>query len=330
MDIATFLADKPLVAFLGLAVSFAVLVKIADWFVDGAVGIAEAANMPKKLIGIVLVGFATTTPELLVSVQAAFRGLPEIAFGNALGSVLADGFAMGLAGVIAASAIPIHRSVLLISGTFLSVIVLAAYGLALNGTIGRGEGAFLIGAFCAYLAIACYRAAKERSNGPVHVAHEGNAPKLGQALLLLAMGLLGVLLSSKGVLDCSIAIATFFGVSKTIVGLTIIAIGTSLPEIATCVTAALKGEGDIAAGDIIGADILNICWIIGASAIVNPITVSMREVHFAFSFTLIIVFAMLGMMVRRWKFGKDKGLVLIFIYIAYLTLLCIFIGPRPS
>jgi len=151
MDLSSFLLDKPLLAFAGLVVSFLILAKSAGWFVDGAVGVAEAADLPKMLIGIVLVGFATTTPELFVSVQAAFRGMPEIALGNALGSVMADGFALGLAGVLAASAIAIHRSILVISGTFLMCVTLAAYLLALNGTFARAEGAVLILMFCGYL-----------------------------------------------------------------------------------------------------------------------------------------------------------------------------------
>ena len=337
MDLTAFLSDKPLLAFGGLLVSFLILAKSADWFVDGAVGIAEIFRLPKMLIGIVLVGFATTTPELFVSVQAAARGMPEIALGNALGSVMVDGFAMGLAGILAATAIVIHKSVLIISGTFVTLVGLVAYGFALDGTFSRIEGVIVIAMFCGYVAFACWHARKEAKrlapgeHGEADdMAIHSHSHTLKQAMNHLGCGLLGVMLSSKGVLDCSVAIAIHFEVSKIVIALTLVAIGTSLPEIATCAAAALKGEGSIAAGDIIGADILNICWIIGASSVVNPITVPMRTIHFAFCFALLIIVVMLGMMAWRWKFHKVKGLVLIFIYIAYLVLVYIVIGPSSG
>jgi cation:H+ antiporter len=154
---------------------------------------------------------------------------------------------------------------------------------------------------------------------------EENLPASKLALLKkpifqFSVGIIGVILTCRAIIWASVNIAEHFSVSKTIIGLTIIAIGTSLPEISTCVTAALKGEGEIAVGNIIGADILNVLWILGVSSIANPITVELKIINFAFPFMILIVITMLVAMRIGCRLGKVKGFILFGLYIVYFVL----------
>jgi cation:H+ antiporter len=139
-------------------------------------------------------------------------------------------------------------------------------------------------------------------------------------LILFFIGIAGVGLTSRGVIWAAENIARKFAISDTIIALTIVALGTSLPEISTCITAALKGEGEIAVGDIIGADILNILWIIGASSIANPIKVESKVINFTFPFMILVVLTMLVSMRIGCRLGKVKGFILFVLYILYLIL----------
>jgi len=313
---------SPLLAFGILAVSFVILTKCADWFIDGAVGMAEIFSLPRMVVGMFMVGFATTAPELAVSVQAAFMGHSEIALGNAIGSVIVDdGVAMAVAAIIAPTAILIPGRILKTAAIFLIVIDLVAYAMASNGVLNRIEGGILVAAFFAYLVyIIRSRSVMIEDEMELIDQIEAKTTDWKRPTLLFLGGLVGVLLSSRGVIESSLVIARFFNVSEAIIGLTVIAIGTSLPEISTCIVAARKGEGQIAVGDIIGADIMNVCWIAGASAVVRPIHVSLRMINFAFPFMLVIVITMLGMMRHRYKLERKHGFVLLSIYAVYIFL----------
>lgn len=313
--------------FLLLIFSFAVLFKCADFFVSGASHIANCLNMPKMVIGIVLVGLATTAPEFAVSVQAASLGHPEIALGNAIGSVICDdGVALALAALIAPVAILINCKMLKIAGIFLLSIDVVGYLLAKNGTVGRIEGAFFVVLLIMYFWF-ILKSKKIRAVNFGQIPDVDANPelcelplkqRLKKPLLLFSLGLIGVIITSRIVLESSIKIARHFDISETVIGLTIIAIGTSLPEISTCITAALKKEGEIAVGNIIGADILNVLWIIGVSALVNPITVDKDIINFTFPFMILIVAVMLGLMRIGCRLGKIKGMILFLLYVVYL------------
>ncbi len=315
------------VAFGVLIVCFLILTRCAGWFVDGAVGIAEHLKLPKMLIGIVLVSLATTSPELAVSVQSALRGNPEIALGNAVGSVIVDdGVALGLGALVASTPILVNPYLLKTTGIFLIVVDLAAYAMAFDGTLNRVEGVVLILLFGVYCVFAYMtRRRSSEAEAPMEELAEIEAAiagrGLGTLILWFVIGLVGVLISSHFVVDSAVVIAEFFGISNAVIGLTVVAIGTSLPEIATAVTAARKGHGGIVVGNILGADILNICWIAGASATVNPLVVEPRVIHFSFPAMLIIVGAMLVMMRTRHRLTKGEGVFLLALYGVYLGLI---------
>jgi len=312
-----------------LLISFAILFKCADYFVAGAVGIAQVTRIPKMVVGIVLVGLATTAPEFGVSVQAAFLGHPEIALGNAIGSVICDdGVALALAAIVSASVILVNCRLLQTAGIFLLSIDVLAYVLARNGTIGRVEG----GGFVLILGLYFVFIIKKRnvsiaSQKNQHQEEEEKAHPLSlkisllkKPIFLFIAGICGVILSSRIVIWASIRIAQHFSLSETVIGLTIIAIGTSLPEISTCITAARKGEGEIAVGDIIGADILNILWIIGVSSIVSSIKVDLEVIDFTFPYMILIVTVMLVSMRLGCRLTKGKGILLLGLYGLYLFL----------
>ena len=175
--------------FLAMAAAFVVLFKSAGFFVDRSVGIAEALRLPKMIVGIVLVGFATTAPEIAVSVQSAYLGYPELAFGNAIGSVICDdGVALALAAIVAPIAISVDKKILRTAGLFLVFIDILAYVLSLNGKISRVEGSALVGLLIGYIIFVIYNEKRKRSvsdsGGPINKETED----LGEAFFLWEKG----------------------------------------------------------------------------------------------------------------------------------------------
>ncbi len=304
-----------------LIVSFALMFKSAGFFVEGACRIARVLNISKMVTGIVLVAFATTAPEFVVSVQAAFLGHPEISLGNAIGSVICDdGIALALAALLAPAAIPVNCRLLKSIGPFILFIDVFVYLLAKNGTIGRLEGiVFILISSFYFLFLIREQRQKRRTESQGKDVSNGR-DQLRKSLFFFAGGIIGVIVTSRLVIWASIHIASHFSISETLIGLTVIAIGTSLPEISTCVAASLKGEGEIAIGNILGADILNVLWIVGASSVARPITVDLDLINFAFPFMILIVAAMLVGMRVGCRLGKIEGLVLLGLYGLYFFL----------
>jgi cation:H+ antiporter len=306
-----------------MAVAFAILFKSADFFVESAAGLAAHFNLPKMLVGIIIVGFATTAPEIAVSAQSAYLGHPEIAFGNAIGSVIVDdGVALALAGILAPAAIMVNKNILRTAGVFLIFIDIIAFLLALDMTITRTEGLIFIFLLVLYILFVIYTEKRRKlqlMELDEELVEKGDGEDPKKLVLMFLFGLAGVILSSRGVIHSSIVIAEFFNISETIIGLTIVAIGTSLPEISTCIIAARKGHGEIAVGDIIGADILNILWIIGVSATIAPMHLLPMTVYFSFAFMFLIVGTMLVALRINYSFWRVKGFILLGIYLVYLV-----------
>lgn len=312
-----------------LLISLIVLFKCADFFIEGSVGLAHIFSIPKLIVGIVFVGLATTAPEFAVSVQAAFLGHPEISLGNAIGSVIADdGIAMALAGIVASTAIIVNCRVLRIIGFFLLTIDFFAYLLVMNGEISRLEGAALLGLLVFYFFIIIFMQKRKKGFLPTseeqvvneeRYSDENRSRMIRKYIFYFIGGIIGVVITSRVIIWSAVNISRYFSISETIIGLTVIAIGTSLPEISTAVTAALKGEGDIAVGNILGADVLNILWIVGMSALVRPIHVEVEVIRFTFPYMILIVTVMLVLMRIRCRFGKLKGAILLFFYVIYFV-----------
>lgn len=333
------LPDNLAVNVVVIVLAFGVLSFCADFLVDGAVGIAQRLRVPKIVIGIVLVGFATTSPELTVSLLAALRGHPELALGNAIGSVIVDdAVALGLGIVVAPVAIAVDSKVLKTTGLFLAAVAVVSFALAANGTVSRLEGVALLAIHVAYLTAVLIAEGRRRRRrraaaggepaaagaGPEDAEAEaedhGKPGGLGIQVLRLAGGVAGIVLASELLVESATFVARVVGASEAIIGLTIIAIGTSLPEIATSISASRRGHGDLALGNILGADILNLLWIIGASALANPIRVDRDIVFFSFPWMLLIVGTMLLLCRIGYRLPRWKGLLLVGLYLIYLTM----------
>jgi len=309
-----------------IGIAFVILSKSADFLVDGAVAIAYELRVPKIIIGIVLVGFATTTPEFTVSLISSLEGFPEIALGNAVGSVIADNaFALALGIIVAPAAISVHSRTLTIYGFFLLAVSVLTFVLILNGVISRGEGLLLLMLMVGYLAFMFLDEKKRRRNSlDDHISEEIDEHRkpgsLMQQIARFLIGIVGIVIASRFLVDSAVNTAKIFRVSEAVIGLTIVAIGTSLPEIATCIVASRKGHGDLAFGDILGANLLNLLWIIGAAATARPIIVSQKVIFFSFPsmlffVVLLLVFARTGFKLERWK-----GVVLFGCYLVYTAL----------
>jgi len=309
---------------LALIGSFALLLTCGHLFVAGAVGIAERSHIPKIIIGTLFVSMGTTLPELAVSVQSALLGHTNLALGNAIGSVVADdALAFGLAACLAPLPFLIDKKRIKISALILLSSAVLVYLFAMDGTISRVEGLILLAALALYFTGSIVQAKRERKIALAEIdASLLTVPSLSSARLFLHFfaGLVGILISSRGVIWAAIGISHLFGISEILIGLTVVAIGTSLPEVTTCVIAALKKEGDIAAGNIIGADILNLLWIIGMSAAARPLTVQTKTAHFYGAALIIIVSGFLAILNFSKKIRKIHGGFLIAFYAAFLTL----------
>jgi cation:H+ antiporter len=320
----SFIPHSIFVHLLILAASFLVIYKAADFLVDGAVGIAYDLNVPKIVIGVVLVGFGTTAPEFTVSVLSAIRGFPAIALGNAVGSVIVDDtLALGLGIIVAPAAIRVEQRSLRFFGLFLIAIDVLAFALSVNGIIGRLEGLLLLGILGAYLGYIVHTENRKRKTSRAvneELAGHIKPGGIGLQALRFLLGIAGVVLASEFLIDSAVFVAEYFGASEAVIGLTLVAIGTSIPEIVTCIVAGRRGHGDLALGDIIGADILNILWIIGAASVANPIQIQRRVIFFAFPWMLGVVALMLGLARWRLRLQRWKGLILVFIYLLYINI----------
>ena len=237
--------------------------------VRGASSLAERFGMPHFVVGVVVVGFGTSTPELVTSVEAALVGSPGIAVGNIVGSNIANILLiLGLAAVL--SPIAVQRATLRQDGSVALLAAFACLGLALLGAIDRLTGALLVAGLVAYLYVtirhpACPACPPEEDAPPL--------PSLPLALVLSVAGLAVVMLGADLLVTSAIALARSSGVSESVIGLTIVAVGTSLPELATSVIAAFRKQADIALGNILGSNIYNGLGILGGTALVEPMTI---------------------------------------------------------
>lgn len=252
-----------------LALGFVMLVKGADWFVDGAAGVADKLGVPQLVIGLTIVAMGTSAPEAAVSLTAALKGNADIALGNVVGSnILNILIILGIVSVIIAT--PISKSIFKVDLPFMLVMTLLLMLLGYMGEdISRIDGAIILVFFVGYLAY-LFRDAKKAGGSNEETKEENNKP-IWQLILIAVVGLVLIVFGSDFTVDAATKIATELGMGTKFIGLTIVALGTSLPELFTSVAAALKGKSDIAIGNIVGSNIFNILFILGTSSVITPI-----------------------------------------------------------
>lgn len=286
-----------------------------EFLVRGAIGIARRFSVPPLVIGLTVVGFGTSMPELLVSVQAALAGAPALAIGNAVGSNIANILLiLGLTALILPPPIAIadtRRDFAVMLGA-----TLVLWALLLGGTIRHWQGAVLIAGLVLYVYVSI-RSGKSATDAELPAV----AVNLGRNVLFALGGLIVLMIGARLMVDSATGIARTYGVSEAVIGLTIVAIGTSLPELATSALAALRGHSDVAVGNIIGSNIFNILGIIGMTAIVAPIPVDPRFAQVDMWIVGAAALAMLCFALLPGRVSRWGGAGLLAGYASYLLLL---------
>lgn len=299
-----------------LAVGFAMLVKGADWFVDGAAGMADRFGVPQLVIGLTIVAMGTSAPEAAVSITAALKGNAGITIGNIVGSnILNVLIILGLTALIVA--VPVARSTIWCE---LPYMIGITFLLLLFGYTGNQvtflEGIVLWIAFLLYLTYLLFMALKEKQE----IVQAEEKQPVWKLLVLALGGLVLVVLGSDVTVDAATAIAERAGLSERVIGLTIVALGTSLPELFTSVSAAMKGKSDIAIGNIVGSNIFNILFVVGTTALITPV---LFEEKFVFD-TLVAAGAGILLLVCVAKHAllkRSAGVLMLLCYGGYLVYL---------
>lgn len=293
-----------------------------DGLVRGAVGIANRLKLSPMFVGLVLVGFGTSAPELATSIQAQLAGSPDVAVGNVVGSNTANILLILGIGALIRPILAV-REALLRDGLALALVTAAAITFLFHSPLPAIWGLALIALLLSYIGLS-YVLDRRRDDkaGALHEAEAASASapeKLWLSILFFAGGLVGVLAGARLLVTGAIDIATAFGVSEAIIGLTLVAVGTSLPELAATIAAALRRQGDVAFGNVIGSNIFNAAGILGAAALVRPLDVPARilgeDVWIMLAATaILILFAFTGQRVDR-----REGALLLALYAAYIA-----------
>ncbi len=312
-----------LVQLLLLIIGLILLVKGADWLVDGASVLAKKFKVSDLAIGLTIVAFGTSAPELVVNMVAASGNFPDLVFGNVIGSNNFNLFAiLGIAGIITPLAVQSSTVWKEIPFSLLAAITLYFlannYFLSEQPFLSRYDAIILLGLFGGFL---YYVATQLKSDPEVEAAANKNYSNLKIWLLILG-GLAGLVGGGKLVVDNAVAMAQSLGVSEKIIGLTIVAAGTSLPELATSVVAALKKNADIAIGNIVGSNIFNIFLILGASVLIRPLPYNPAfntDIYLLLGGTIYLFFAMFTG--KRHRLDRWEAVILLSIYLGYTSYL---------
>lgn len=307
-----------------LAIGFVFLVKGADWFVEGASKVAEKFGIPQLVIGLTIVAMGTSLPEAAVSVSAALKGSAEITIGNVVGSnIMNILLILGITSVI--TPIAVQKSTVKYEIPFVIVVSALLMGIGYpDHVVGRFDGVILWALMICYLLYLLHMSKKGQN--VLGEAEDGNGqederkmPVWKMLLLILAGGVM-IVVGSDVAVDAATALARIFGMSERLIGLTIVAFGTSLPELVTSATAALKGKADIAVGNIVGSNIFNILFVVGTSALITPVAYAAN--FFVDSIVCILAAALLWVLVAKNKsLGRAGGVCMLVCYAAYFVYL---------
>ena len=303
-----------------LVIGMVLLVKGADWFVDGASSIAKALKIPSLIIGLTLVSMGTSAPEAAVSLTSAINQNVEMSVGNVVGSNIFNTlFILGVSAVIVPLAInkDMKKFDIPIMLGLYGVMMLFSFVITPN-VLDRVEAIVLLALFVGYMAFLFLRT-KGTADEETPTQNEKNKP-IWVSILLTAVGLAAIITGGTFSVDCAEKLALEWGMSESLVGLTILAVGTSLPELVTSVVASLKKENDIAVGNVIGSNIFNVMFILGLSAVITPHSLAPDAV-FTMLVMLVSGVAMLLISLLSKNMKKWQGAVMLSAYVAFVTLL---------
>lgn len=297
-----------------ILVGFVLLIKGGDFLVEGAVSIAKRANLSPMVIGLTIVGFGTSSPELLVSIQAALSGSSGIAIGNVVGSNIANiALILGIAAIV--KACTAKKMTLKVDMPFMLLVTALFVTIAMSGTISRLAG--ILG----FLLLCSFTIWEIKTNQTEENNEDDNEPPMAvwKAIIVIILSFAALVYGSDKLVEGASDIARMLGVSDRVIGLTIVAVGTSLPELFSSVAAARKGQTDMAIGNVVGSAIFNLLCVVGISAAISPI----YNTNDGFLTDYICMVALSGLL---WFFLSTKktlerweGIVLVTIYVGYIT-----------
>ena len=316
-------------AVLAVLGGFALLIWSADRFVEGAAATAKHAGMPSLLIGMVIVGFGTSSPEMVVSAMAALDGNPELALGNALGSNIANiGLILGVTALIAP--IAVHSKIVRRELPLLLMVSLLAGVILWDHAITRLESLLLLGGFFGLIGWTVFTGLRHREDAlaaEIAIEMEARTMPLARALFWLVVGMVLLVVSSRFLIWGAVTVAQALGISDFVIGLTIVALGTSLPELAASVIAARKGEHDIAIGNVVGSSMFNLLAVIGIAGMIAPMSSIAAEVLYRDWSTMFALFLALSIMAYGFRgeghINRIEGFLLVTAYVAYTGYLLI-------
>jgi cation:H+ antiporter len=308
---------------LAFAAGFAILAFAAELLVKGAVGLADKMGVSPIVTGLTIVAFGTSAPELSVSIIASISGSPDLTTGNIVGSNIANiGLVLGSGAMIAP--IILNRSLMTVELPFLLLSGLAAWFFSWSGLIGRVQGGTLLAAFCLYLWSIFIK--KEKKDLPDEELEDFMPEKKTgtfRLVLYVIAGAAGLVGGSKLLVWGAVVLARYAGISELVIGLTMTAAGTSLPELAATVVAARKGHGDIAIGNVIGSNLANICGVLGPVAMITPIHVNSQVIWRDFPAMMLFTLVLLGCFAWKKPMNRVTGTVLLLMYASYITCISI-------
>ena len=297
-----------------LIIGFVLLIKGSDFFVDGSSNIASILKIPTLIVGLTIVAFGTSAPEAAVSITSSLSGSNELALSNVIGSNLFNMLMIvGLCAFL--NELRTGKEVLDLDLPFLVILtaILTAF-ILISWNISRIEGIILLILIIAYVTYLVYNSLKSKESKIVE------KPKMSplRSIIYIVCGVAGIIIGADFVVDSASYIAMAFGMSETLVGLTIVAMGTSLPELVTSLTALKKGENQLIIGNVIGSNIFNISLVLGASSAISPIAINPNMlVDIALMLGVTILFFIFGK--TQDKYDKREGFILVALFIAYMA-----------
>lgn len=305
------------VQFLLLVVGFFLLMKGADVFVDGSSALADRMGIPQIVIGLTIVAFGTSAPEAAISITAGIKGSADLAVSNVVGSNIMNVLLiLGLSSII--SPLVIQKNTLRYEIPFTALVTLLLLGLGIwDYSIGRWDGVLfllIMAAFMVYLVIM----SKKKNNADKSEEKPAAKMPVWKIILFILLGGAAIIYGSQLTVNSATAIAKHFGMSERLIGLTIVAFGTSLPELITSVTAAIKHKADIAIGNIVGSNIFNILFVLGTTAVISPIMYSKEFItdNIAAFAAMVLLFVCV---VKNKKLTRPGGIIMLLSYAAYFV-----------
>ncbi|MDK2835201.1 MAG: cation:H+ antiporter [Methanolobus sp.] len=298
------------------------ITKGADWFVESAVSISEKSGIPKIIVGATIVSFATTSPEFAVSVTAVYMGHVDLSVGNAVGSAICNiGLVLGL--IIAIRAIDVDKHGFVRKGAFMLISGLLLILTTLDEVLSSFDGILLLLVFVGFMYYN-YKLQRAVFDGEGNKRERTPLLDMKKDLLLFVTGALMVVLGSRILVDAGIAVAEWLGVPQMLIGLTLVALGTSLPELITAVSSTLKGHQDISIGNILGANIMDITLILGVSSQISYLKIQKQSIMYDFPAMLLIMVLLVIFGITRRKLERWEGGLLLGVYLAYIAGLFIY------